>query len=237
MISCREYYCYRLQIHDSNTSLILYGGLLLQQFVVDMSIKLETTRLDYYRRHQSEIRSELYQGAVESVANGESRGSEVGQRVVLPASFIGGPRDMRHRYLDAIALVQKFGKPDLFITMTCNPDWKEIRENLFEGQLAHDRPDLVSRVFRAKLLDLKDQILKKSIFGHVVSYVYVIEFQKRGLPYCHMIIILQSNYKINSPERFDSYVVAELPYKDVFPRLFGLVSRHMMHGPCGTLNL
>ncbi|XP_075478989.1 uncharacterized protein LOC142519855 [Primulina tabacum] len=63
--------------------------------------------------------------------------------------------------------------------MTCNPDWKEIRENLFEGQLAHDRPDLVSRVFRAKLLDLKDQILKKSIFGHVVSYVYVIEFQKR----------------------------------------------------------
>ncbi|XP_075477902.1 uncharacterized protein LOC142518929 isoform X1 [Primulina tabacum] len=60
MVSCREYYCYRLQIHGSNTSLILYGGLLLQQFVVDMSIKLETTRLDYYRKHQSERRSELY---------------------------------------------------------------------------------------------------------------------------------------------------------------------------------
>ncbi|XP_073285185.1 uncharacterized protein [Primulina huaijiensis] len=134
MVSCREYYCYRLQIRGSNTSVILYGGRLLQQFVVDMYIKLETTRLDYYRRHQSEIRSELYQGVVDSVANGESRGSEVGQRVVLPASFIGGPRDMRRRYLDAIALVQKFGKPDLFITMTCNPDWKEIRENLFVKQ-------------------------------------------------------------------------------------------------------
>ncbi|XP_075478977.1 uncharacterized protein LOC142519842 [Primulina tabacum] len=190
------------------------------QFVVDMYIKLETMRLDYYRRHQSEIRSDLYRGVVDSVANGESRGSEVEQRVVLPASFIGGQRDMRRRYLDAIALVQKFGKPDLFITMTCNPDWKEIRENLFEGQLARDRPDLVSRVFRAKLLGLMDQILKKVyIFGHVVAYVYVIEFQKQGLPYCHMIIILQSNYKINSPERFDSYVVAELPDKDVFPRL------------------
>ncbi|XP_073063940.1 uncharacterized protein [Primulina eburnea] len=100
-----------------------------------MYIKLETTRLDYYRRHQSEIRSELCRGVVDIVANGESRGSEVEQRVVLPASFIGGQRDMRRRYLDAIALVQKFGKPDLFITMTCNPDWKEIRENLFEDEI------------------------------------------------------------------------------------------------------
>ncbi|XP_073121078.1 uncharacterized protein [Henckelia pumila] len=236
MVSCREYYCYRLQIRLTNTSVILYGGRLLQQYVVDMYVKLETTRLDYYRRHQSEIRSEMYQGVVESVANGESRGSEVGQRIVLPASFIGGPRDMRRRYLDAIALVRKFGKPDLFITMTCNPDWKEIREHLFQGQVAHDRPDLVSRVFRAKLQDLKDQILKKSIFGPVVAYVYVIEFQKRGLPHCHMLLILQSNYKITSPDKFDSYVVAELPDKNFSPRLFGLVSRHMMHGPCGELN-
>ncbi|XP_073041765.1 uncharacterized protein [Primulina eburnea] len=212
MVSCRDYNCYRLQIRGSNTSI--------------------TTE-----KHQSEIRSELYQGVVDSVTNGESCRSEVGQRVVLPASFIGGPRDMRRRYLDAIAFVHKFGKPDLFNTMTCNPDWKEIRENLFEGQLAHDRLDLVSRVFRAKLLDLKDRILKKSISGHVAAYDYVTEYQKRGLPHFHMLIIPQSNYKINFLERFDSYVVDELPDKDVFPRLFGLVSQHMMHGTYGTLNL
>ncbi|XP_073030017.1 uncharacterized protein [Primulina eburnea] len=106
MVSCREYYCYRLQIRENSSSLLLYGGRLLQQFVVDMYIKLETTRLDYYRRNQAEIRSELYQGIVDSVVNGETRGREVGHRVVLPSSFIGGPRDMRKRYLDAMALVR-----------------------------------------------------------------------------------------------------------------------------------
>ncbi|XP_073291189.1 uncharacterized protein [Primulina huaijiensis] len=178
----------------------------------------------------------MYQGIVDSVVNGETRGSEIGHRVVLPASFIGGPRDMHKRYLDAISLVRAFGKPYLFITMTCNPEWKEIKDNLFVGQVAQDRPDLVSRVFHAKLFDLKDQILKKSIFGRVAAYVYVIEFRKRGLPHCHMLIILAIDCKINSSDMFDSYVVAEIPDPAKFPKLFHLVSRHMMHGPCGILN-
>ncbi|XP_073129028.1 uncharacterized protein [Henckelia pumila] len=111
MVSCREYYCYRLQIRENDSSLLLYGG---------------------------------------RVASGETRGTEVGRRVVLPLSFIGGPRDMRKRYLDAMALVRSLGKSDLFITMTCNPEWPEIKNNLFDGQTPHDRPDLVSRVFRAR---------------------------------------------------------------------------------------
>ncbi|XP_075499811.1 uncharacterized protein LOC142538359 [Primulina tabacum] len=236
MVSCREYYCYRIQIRDNDSSILLYGGRLLQQYIVDMYIKLETTRLDYYRRNQTEIRSEMYQGIVDSVVGGETRGSEIGHRIVLPTSFIGGPRDMRKRYLDAIALVKAFGKPDLFLTITCNPEWKEIKENLFDGQVAHDRPDLVSRVFRSKLIDLKDQVLKKCIFGRVAAYVYVIEFQKRGLPHCHMLLILSTDSKISSPEMFDSYVVAEIPDENRFPKLFHLVTRHMMHGPCGLLD-
>ncbi|KAG5565561.1 hypothetical protein RHGRI_001464 [Rhododendron griersonianum] len=178
-VSCREYYCYKLQIRDADPSVLLLSGRLLQQYVVDMYIKLENTRLDYYRQKQSDIRAELYQGVVDSVLAGESRGSMVGKRVVLPGSFVGGPRDMRRRYLDAIALVQRFGKPDLFITVTCNPDWKEIKDSLKQGQLAQDRPDLTARVFRAKLQDLKDQLFKKSIFGKVAAHVHAIEFQKR----------------------------------------------------------
>ncbi|XP_075486067.1 uncharacterized protein LOC142525622 isoform X2 [Primulina tabacum] len=109
MVSCREYYSYKLQIRDNDSSILLYGGRLLQQFIVDMYVKLETTRLDYYRLNQAEMRSELYQGIVDSVVRGEARGSEVGKHIVLSASFIGGPRDMRRRYLDAIALVRTFG--------------------------------------------------------------------------------------------------------------------------------
>ncbi|KAG5530742.1 hypothetical protein RHGRI_025642 [Rhododendron griersonianum] len=177
-VSCREYYCY-MQIRDDDPSILLLSGRLLQQYVVDMYIKLENTSLDYFRQRQSDIRAELYQGIVDSVLAGESRGSMVGKIVVLPGSFVGGLRDMCHRYLDAIALVQCFGKPDLFITMTCNPDWKEIKDFLKQGQLAQDRPDLTARVFRAKLQDLKDQLFKKCIFVKVAAHVHVIEFQRR----------------------------------------------------------
>ncbi|XP_075494884.1 uncharacterized protein LOC142532481 [Primulina tabacum] len=135
-----------------------------------------------------------------------------------------------------MALVRTFGKPDLFITMTCNPEWKEIKDNLKEGQKAQDRPDLTSRVFRAKLHDLKTQIIKKEIFGKVAAYVYVIEFQKRGLPHVHMLVILKPAYKINTPDQFDYYVSAELPNKDTHPRLHDLVVKHMIHGPCGDMN-
>ncbi|XP_028551783.1 uncharacterized protein LOC114579918 [Dendrobium catenatum] len=69
-----------------------------------------------------------------------------------------------------MALVQRFGKLDLFITITCNPDWQEIQHELQPGQSAQDRPDLTTRIFRAKLQDLKDQLFKKSVFGGVAAY-------------------------------------------------------------------
>ncbi|XP_073144594.1 uncharacterized protein [Henckelia pumila] len=143
---------------------------------------------------------------------------------------------MRRRYLDAMALVRKFGKPDLFITMTCNPEWKEIKDNLKGNQRAQDRPDLTSRVFRAKVQNLKKEITQKSLFGEVCAYVYVVEFQKRGLPHIHMLVILKKEHKINNNDQFDDYVLAELPQKEKNPRLFDLVVKHMMHGPCGHLN-
>jgi hypothetical protein len=45
----------------------------------------------------------------------------------LPSSFTGGPRQMHKLYQDGMAIVRVFGKPDLFITITCNPKWPEIQ--------------------------------------------------------------------------------------------------------------
>ncbi|XP_015167740.1 uncharacterized protein [Solanum tuberosum] len=232
-ISCREYYCYKLQVRTSDKSILLLCGRLLQQFVVDIYIKIETTRLEYYRLEQSNYRREILEGIVDSVTAGESRGDKVGQRVLLPGSFIGGPRDMRRRYMDAMALVQKFGRPDLFITMTCNPEWIEIQQALLPGQLPQDRPDLVTRVFRAKLQDLKDQIFKKEIFGPIAAHVFVVEFQKRGLPHIHLLLIFKEGNKIRSADEYDRYISAEIPDSDTHPELRALVVRHMIHGPCG----
>ena len=77
--------------------------------------------------------------------------AEIGRKVILPSTFQGSARNMRQRYHDAMAIVVKKGKPDLFITFTCNPKWKEIAENLYPNQQAYDRPDIVSRVFKIYL--------------------------------------------------------------------------------------
>jgi len=46
---------------------------------------------------------------------------------------------------------------------------------------AKDHPEINCRVFRLKQLDMIDVIVKKEIFGTVLTYVQTIEFQKRGL--------------------------------------------------------
>ncbi|KAL6140767.1 hypothetical protein ACLB2K_059061 [Fragaria x ananassa] len=133
-----------------------------------------------------------------------------------------------------MALVQKYGKPDIFLTMTCNPNWEEIREELLPGQVAQDRPDLCTRIFRAKFEELKEDVIKKGVLGNVVAYVYVIEFQKRGLPHVHMLLILNDDDKLNNPDDYDKIVRAEIRSQDEESTLYNAVLGHMIHGPCGV---
>nr|XP_027096174.1 uncharacterized protein LOC113716072 [Coffea arabica] len=232
-VSMREYYSYKLQIRANNTPGILNTGRELQQYVVDMYAKIETQRLDFFRMKQKLIRTEQLQGIMDSITSGQSQGARVGKRVILPASFIGGPRDMKRRYVDAMALVQHFGKPDLFITMTCNPSWPEMKQNMLETDEYQNRVDLSARIFHAKLELLKEEMFKKEIFGQVAAYTYVVEFQKRGLPHAHFLIILKPASKFYSTDSYDQIVSAELPDPNENYHLFKMVRKHMIHGPCG----
>lgn len=81
--------------------------------------------------------------------------------VILPSTFTGSPRELQQNFIDAMVLVQTYGKPDLFITMTCNPNWKEITENINEYEEVINRPDIVTRVFHKKLKELKEEIIKR----------------------------------------------------------------------------
>lgn len=49
-LSCREYYCYKLQIKFNVKSALLIAKQLLQQNVVLMYINIETTRLGYTKK-------------------------------------------------------------------------------------------------------------------------------------------------------------------------------------------
>ena len=232
-VSVRDYYCYRFQMRPGIFNPVFFGKRLFQQFAVDTYMKIESSRLDYIRNNQQELRADLYQGLVDSLHAGEGRADSVGKQTVLSTTFIGGPRDMRRRYMDAMALVWKYGKPDIFLTMTCNPNWDEIKQDLLPGQIAQDRPDLVTRVFRAKLEVLKKKLMENEILGKVRAYVYVVEFQKRGLPHAHFLLIMKQKYKLTCPEQYDLLISAELPNKKKFPELYKMVTKHMMHGPCG----
>jgi len=98
-----------------------------------------------------------------------------------------GPLHMHERQQDAMAYFRKYGHPNLFITMTTNPNWPEIRNNLLP---ASDCPDLVARVFRLKLKKLLEMLTKEMIFGRPRAWLYLIEWQKCGLPHSHLLLWL-----------------------------------------------
>ena len=131
--------------------------------------------------------------------------------------------------------------------MTCNPNWAEIKNNLMPGQTTQDRPDLVARVFKLK----KDQFIRdlkeNGIFGKAIANLWVIEFQKRGLPHAHILIILADGCRPKTPEDVDNIVSAELPpspYQEGITEeekahrkpLWDIVLTNMIHGPCGQHN-
>ncbi|PKY50438.1 hypothetical protein RhiirA4_307439, partial [Rhizophagus irregularis] len=67
---------------------------------------------------------------------------------------------------------------------TCNPKWSEITRELLLYQTAADRTDLTARVFHMKKVSMA--IWKNEILNKVVAYIYVMAFQKRGLPHIYL---------------------------------------------------
>ncbi|KAL0307589.1 UNVERIFIED_CONTAM: hypothetical protein Sangu_3021300 [Sesamum angustifolium] len=195
-ITCCDYYAYMLQIRGITLSIILHGGRLLQQYVVDNYVKIEAQKLRWIRFHQNDIRAELYEGLQDCLNAGENNAGNVGRRIILPSSFTGSPRDMYQRYQDAMAIVQKFAK------------YEELKEDIFH----------------------------KGVLGKTIAHVHVIEFQKRGLPHVHMLVIFDEDDKLNTPEDYDCVVRAEIPDKNEEPELYAAVLKHMIHGPCGQNN-
>ena len=195
-VTTMQFYSHRLMLrpypepnpHGETNLLPHAAGALFQQYVCDMYSKAEAQRLAWVKMNQKELRAEEYTGLYDAVHNQkEEAPDKVGARVVLPSSYPGCPRSMNQNYMDAMCIVRAFGKPDFFITMTANPKWQEVTENLRGQETAHNRPDLVARIFHIKFRELMKDLLQADVLGKVVGYTWVIEFQKRGLPFCSQI--------------------------------------------------
>ena len=118
--------------------------------------------------------------------------------------------------------------------MTTNPTWSEIVDNLYPGQQAADRPDIISRVFCLKQKILVEMITTKDIFGRSSGNTWNDEFQKRILPHSHNLFWID-NFII-TPENIDLVISAEIPDPLTDPILYEIVTQHMIHGPCSHHN-
>ena len=136
---------------------------------------------------------------------------------------------------DAIAILTDLDEvhPDLMVTFTTNPNWREIQENLAPNQTYVDRPDIVARVFNLKLKALMRELTEMNFFGKTKAYFYVVEFQKRGLPHAHILLILDEHNKITD-DNVDNFISAEFPDMLKNPRLFENYKKFQVHTPCDT---
>lgn len=126
-----------------------HAGKLYQQYLVHAYCTVEADRLQYIKTHQKDLRAECYQGLIDYLAHAaEERDLRPGNLVILPATFVGGPRYMRNKYQDAMTLVRRFGRPVYFITFTCNPNWPEIQDQLAEYQVSTAFASSFSRNFK-----------------------------------------------------------------------------------------
>ena len=144
---------------------------------------------------------------------------------------------MIQNYQDAMAIYRLYGNHDLFMTFTCNPKWPEITRalSMIPGQKSKDRPKIISRVFKIKLDNILSTIKSREIFGTVITDLYVVEFQKRGLPHCHFLFWLHPDNKFCDPQQIDKFIYAKIPNAEKNLLAHHVVADFMMHGPCVIL--
>ena len=124
------------------------AGRLLQQYIATQAARSDLWRMAWVRspEGQKALRAEEYGKLAKAVADGVEL-NRVGTRVVCPSTERGSRRAMAVLFLNAMAMVARFGPPDFFITVTCNPNHPDILASLLPGQHPSDRPDVISRYF------------------------------------------------------------------------------------------
>ncbi|XP_054266833.1 uncharacterized protein LOC128989005 [Macrosteles quadrilineatus] len=233
-VSCMDFYAFQIMVCANEFNLLLRCNKLLHQFLVDMYVKIESERLRFISLNQKKLRAENYIHLQDAVRNDNNvNPNDLGQMVILPSTFVNSPRYLHEYTQDAFAYVRNYGRPDLFITFTCNPSWNEITDELMPGQKATDRHDLIARVFELKVKKLISLLTKGKVFGDCQCFMYSIEWQKRGLPHVHVLLWLKEKLRLN---QMDDIISAEIPDPETDKKLYDAVLKHMIHGPCGNYN-
>jgi hypothetical protein len=152
------------------------------EFYCDLYAQYESRLASFHclPRQQTMYRGATYRAVHDELHRdvpGSNNLSHIGRPTILPSSFVGSPRYYHQLYLDAMALPNRYHKPDLFITVTCNPAWPEITRAIPAGSHWRFHPDIVARVFMLKFQAMLQEITVSEIFGPVLAFVWRVEWQ------------------------------------------------------------
>ncbi|KAL3616054.1 hypothetical protein CASFOL_040348 [Castilleja foliolosa] len=202
-LTVNMYYSYQIQDRYKAYSLLLRGGRLLQQYLVDAYTCIEQNRLDYINANQNIFRSEFVAGMYDALARGDRNVNDIGKRIFLPSSFTGGPRYMYQHYQDALSICRVHGNPQYFVTFTCNVKWPEISRHMSKVGTEHaqNRPDIIARVFHIKVQEFFKFIRSEKPFGEVAAGILQITEVYYRFPDLFLATIIAAAY-YNLPSHY-----------------------------------
>ncbi|GMR38834.1 hypothetical protein PMAYCL1PPCAC_09029, partial [Pristionchus mayeri] len=222
----------------------------LSQFgIIDEFMRIKRSRNDYIREDMAEFRGSTPRHLSKHFLTLERHASKhslnAGYSFRLPRTYPGSIAWYNDMLDKAMVLLVKIGKPDIFLTYTGFHEWPEIMENLFPNTNWQSNPLLVCTVFYLKVQEVLDDVMNKEVFGKVAGFVYSIEFQKRGMPHLHLLIILKAGNKMDRVDQIDKHVWARIPevigpnptmrervVQEMQKRLRKDVKNFMLHAPC-----
>ncbi|RUS16258.1 LOW QUALITY PROTEIN: hypothetical protein BC937DRAFT_91431 [Endogone sp. FLAS-F59071] len=156
--------------------------------------------------------AELYNGLQDAILGGSDLAN------------ISSPQHIAQQYQDAIY-------DHLFLILTYLSPSLPTLSGLKLLKLSY-----LARLLRSALIlsleSLSSNLLYSHILGRVEGRMYVIEFQKQGLPHVHILIILHPDDKPKTVEDINSIVCAEIPNLIQQPYLYNIITNCMIYGPC-----
>lgn len=86
--------------------MILHGCHLFQTYLVDMFTCIDQEQLNFLCTQQKKLCVTLLNGMEDALLmnNDQVDLNQIGQQIILPPSYLGGPHDMHQHYLDEMAI-------------------------------------------------------------------------------------------------------------------------------------
>jgi hypothetical protein len=263
-VSQRQYHRYLLSLRgDSPHSehwLWSYGARLAQLYILTVANRIEKTEFDYIKKNvQKDLMvtlPETFKRALLARALKEDPelplSTTLGKIFMAPAYIKGSRRFYQSEYANFMTICRARGQPDLFVTLTIDPDCPEVADLLPPGETWMSRPDLLNLAFEQKVKQLLYLMVERSAFGAVAGYVGAYEHQNRGNVHLHMLFILQrennnifgkDDWKpvtLDGAEYIKEYIQCEIPPEPELgdpdyaqkKRYRDIVTKHYIH-TCG----